>query len=180
MTRSPELKQDLTSQPAWSCQCLKDSGCLTRWGFKTFPFFSRLRVVPHFSSGTVEQAKRERAWKPSHARKARRGGERCLTDACHLFSRGAIFTRARVSLALLSLRKNGGLLEVHFFSVLIASSDRPRIFGIFKKRKTWISSFNLKVSIVTAFCTIVVSQVYHFCHVLLLLANDKTWNGEEW
>ena len=44
----------------------------------------RLRVVPYFSSGIVER----------------------------LFSRGVIFTRARVSLALLSLRKNGGLLEV--------------------------------------------------------------------
>ena len=31
---------------------------------------------------------------------------------CRLFSRGAIFTRVRVSLALLSLRKNGGLLVV--------------------------------------------------------------------
>ena len=29
------------------------------------------------------------------------------------FSRGVIFTRARVSLALLSLRKNGGLLVVY-------------------------------------------------------------------
>ena len=53
MTRSPELKQDLTSQPAWSCQCLTDSGCLTRRGFKTSPFLSRLRVVPHFSSGII-------------------------------------------------------------------------------------------------------------------------------
>ena len=32
--------------------------------------------------------------------------------ACCLFSRGVIFTPARVSLALLSLRKNGGLLVV--------------------------------------------------------------------
>ena len=31
-----------------------------------------------------------------------------------LFSRGVIFTRARVSLALLSLRKNGGLLVVYY------------------------------------------------------------------
>ena len=31
-----------------------------------------------------------------------------LPSACRLFSRGVIFTRARVSLALLSLRKNGG------------------------------------------------------------------------
>ena len=53
ITRSPELKQDLTSQLTWSCQCLKDSGCLTRRGFKTFPFLSRLRVVTHFSSGII-------------------------------------------------------------------------------------------------------------------------------
>ena len=35
----------------------------------------RLRVVPHFFSGIVERAKRERAWKSSHARKgdSRRG-----------------------------------------------------------------------------------------------------------
>ena len=32
--------------------------------------------------------------------------------ACRSFSRGVIFTRARVLLALLSLRKNGGLLVV--------------------------------------------------------------------
>ena len=51
---------------------------------------ARLRVVPHFSSGDT-----------------RRG------TACHLFSRGVILTRARVSLALLSLRKNGGLLVVY-------------------------------------------------------------------
>ena len=36
-------------------------------------------------------------------------------DACRLFSRGVIFTHARVSLALLSLRKNGGLLVVYTF-----------------------------------------------------------------
>ena len=35
-----------------------------------------------------------------------------LPAACRLFSRGVIFTRARVSLALLSLKKNGGLLVV--------------------------------------------------------------------
>ena len=36
-----------------------------------------------------------------------------LNKDCDLFSRGVIFTRARVSLALLSLRKNGGLLVVY-------------------------------------------------------------------
>ena len=33
--------------------------------------------------------------------------------ACRLFSRGVIFTRARIFLALLSLRKNGGLLVAY-------------------------------------------------------------------
>ena len=80
---------------------------------------SRLRVVPHFSSGIVEQAKRERARNSPYARKGdTRRGERKMRDyrqffslpaTCRLFSRGVIFTRVRVSLALLSLRKNGGL-----------------------------------------------------------------------
>ena len=110
---------------------------------------ARLRVVPHFSSEIVEQAKRERAWKSPHARKGdTRRGERKMRDyrqspsfwtnallsqrktliglcfvcspsffslraACRHFSRGVIFTRARVSLALLSLRKNGGLLVAY-------------------------------------------------------------------
>ena len=76
---------------------------------------TRLRV----SSGIVGRAKRERAWKSPHARKGdTRRGERkmrsffSLPAACRLFSRGVIFKRARVSLALLSLRKNGGLLVV--------------------------------------------------------------------
>ena len=97
----------------------------------------------------------------------------------------AIFTRARVSLALLSLRKNGGLLAVYFFSVLIALSDRPKILGIFKKRKTWITSFDLKVSIVTAFRTIVVSQCIIFAMFYFywqtikhgMERSGKTWSG---
>ena len=60
---------------------------------------SRLRVAPHVFSGIVERAKRERAWKSPHARKAIRVGW--------------FFTRARVSFALLSLRKTGGLLVVY-------------------------------------------------------------------
>ena len=38
-----------------------------------------------------------------------------LPAACRLFLRGVIFTCSRVSLALLSLRKNGGLLVVYPF-----------------------------------------------------------------
>ena len=40
-------------------------------------------------------------------------GQQSERNACRLFSRGVIFTPARVSLALLSLRKNGGLLVVY-------------------------------------------------------------------
>ena len=36
-----------------------------------------------------------------------------LPAECRLFSRGVIFMRARVSLALLTLKKNGGLLVVY-------------------------------------------------------------------
>ena len=70
---------------------------------------ARLRVVPHFSSGIVE-----RAWKSPHARKGdTRRGERnmIISLSPHRvspFSRGVIFTLARVSLALLSLRKKWG------------------------------------------------------------------------
>ena len=76
---------------------------------KTFSCYlpCRLRVVPHLSPGIVERAKRERVWKSLHARK---GYTR--RDGVSPFSRGVIFTRARVSLALLSMRKNGGLLVV--------------------------------------------------------------------
>ena len=45
-------------------------------------------IVPHFSSGIVEQAKRERAWKSPHAKK---GDTRA---ACRLFLRRLIFTSA--------------------------------------------------------------------------------------
>ena len=49
----------------------------------------RLRVAPLFSSGIVDRAKRERAWKSPYAR---RGGER------EPFLRGVIFTGALLSL----------------------------------------------------------------------------------
>ena len=82
---------------------------VTRWfGGERWPvdshFHPGLRVVHNFSSGIVERAKRERALKSPCARK---GDTR----------RGVILTRASVSLALLSLRKNGGLLVVYFHPV---------------------------------------------------------------
>ena len=44
-------------------------------------WMSRLRVVPHFSSGIVEWAKREHAWKLPHARKGdTRRAERKMRD----------------------------------------------------------------------------------------------------
>ena len=60
---------------------------------------SRLRVLPHFSSGIVERARRERG-----------GVKITLREKSHRrvssFSRELI-RRARVSLALLSVRKDG-------------------------------------------------------------------------
>ena len=64
-----------------------------------FQIKPRLRVVPLFSSGIVERAKRERSRKGDTRR-----GERKMREK---EKNGVIFTRARVSLALLSLRKNG-------------------------------------------------------------------------
>ena len=61
----------------------------------------RLRVVPHFSS-------RDSRASETRARVKITPREKRLPAACSLFSRGVIFTRAYVSLALLSLRKNGG------------------------------------------------------------------------
>ena len=77
-------------------------------------YSARLQVVPHFSSGIVERAKCECAWKSPHMRKGNtRRGERKMRDPhffsllvmCRLFLRGVIFTRANILLALLSLRK---------------------------------------------------------------------------
>ena len=86
---------------------------------------ARLQVVPHFSSEIVKRAKRERVKITPREKRRHAGGREfkslgfvcspsfsSLPAACRLFSRGVIFTRARVSLALLSLRKNGGLLVV--------------------------------------------------------------------
>ena len=58
-----------------------------------------------FSSGKGERAKRERVWKSAPRERRDAVGERKMTSS--LVSRGVIFTRARVSLVLLSLRKNG-------------------------------------------------------------------------
>ena len=59
---------------------------------------ARLRAFPHFPSRIVERAKRARAFLPPRR--------------VSPFSRGVIFTRARVSLTPLSLRENKGLLDV--------------------------------------------------------------------
>ena len=44
----------------------------------------RLWVVPYLSSGIVERAKREHAWKSPHTRKGRRGGERGCSSSCSM------------------------------------------------------------------------------------------------
>ena len=122
-TQAGELRSSSTSSPRSRGVSLGNEEGPWKWGWRyashartelwRFILDYELRVVPHFSSGIVERAKREGAWKSPHARKARRGiflSPRRVSP----FSRGVIFTRARVSLALLSPRKNGGLLVVYF------------------------------------------------------------------
>ena len=66
--------------------------------------------------------------KSPHARKARRGEKRGrVTRRFSPFSRGMIFARARVSLALQSLRENEGLLVV--YCNLLPSVYRPIEIG---------------------------------------------------
>ena len=64
---------------------------------------TRLRVVPHFSSGMVEEAKRERASKITSREKARRGEPFLAWGDCHARLR---FARSTIP------RRNGGLLVV--------------------------------------------------------------------
>ena len=66
-----------------------------------------LEACSQATSGIVERTKRDALENHPREKGETRQGERSV------FSRGVIFTRARVSLALLSLRKNGGLLVVY-------------------------------------------------------------------
>ena len=67
-------------------------------------------------------------------------GEKSLPAACRLFSRGVILTPARVSLALPSLRKNGGLLVV-YLSAVVAPGKRAHRDG--EKRKASFFTLSL-------------------------------------
>ena len=109
-----------------------------------YSYMTRLRVVPHFSSGIVEQAKRERAWKSPHARKGdtRRGERIMLPAACRFFSRGMIFKRARVSHALLSPRKNGGLLVVYYMTDVFELYYLLHSFSQCCKKSRWYETWN--------------------------------------
>ena len=101
-------------------------------------FDNRLRVVPHsvphrsicFWFLRDSRASETRAREKITSREKRRHA------ACHLFSRGVIFTRARVSLTLLSLRKNGGLVVVCFDN--LGQNDHPTRPQLFKR---WITLF---------------------------------------
>ena len=91
-TSHVECGQFLNSQHAWVCWDMVARMRST--------LMLRLRVVPHFLSG-------KRAWKSPHGRK---GDTRVAFSRVGWFSRSLAF---RVSLALLSLRKSGGLLVVY-------------------------------------------------------------------
>ena len=98
----------------WFGEYLKASFSLSKLNFQWWSR-NRLRVVPHFPSGIVERAKCERAWKSALARKGdtrREEGKIVSPRRVSPFLAWVIFTRDCVSLALLSLRKNGGILVV--------------------------------------------------------------------
>ena len=62
------FKSRCMGSPVTSCRSLTHSFTNT-YTIITKSVRFRLRVVPHFSSGIVERAKRERAWKSPHAQK---------------------------------------------------------------------------------------------------------------
>ena len=103
----------LLNMRTWSQSC---SAAYTLWNIRNWLVNTRLRVVPHFSSGVVERAKRERAWKSPDARQS---------PPRIAFPRVGWFSRARVSFALLSLRKNEGLLVVY-----VDSGNKPRGYSL--------------------------------------------------
>ena len=90
-----------------------------------------------FSSGKGERAKRERVWKSAPRERRDAVGERKMTTS--LVSRGVIFTRARVSLVLLSLRKNGDYSQSMVLHTLRLYSP-PRVPGSFSCRQEKLSN----------------------------------------
>ena len=92
-------------------------------------FDNRLRVVPHSvpHRSICFRFLRDSRASETRAREKITSREKKRLVACRLFSRGVIFTRARVSLALLSLRKNGGLVVVCFDNLV--QNDHPIRLG---------------------------------------------------
>ena len=76
---------------------------------KQFQIYMHASVVATYDVAHNRIKKKTMAWCSVNYKRIDTKG---LPAACRLFSRGVIFTRTRVSLALLSLRKNGGLLVV--------------------------------------------------------------------
>ena len=88
----PEPWQETLPPPKYGRQRVERDHCVS-WEKITF---YRLRVVPHFSSGIVERAKRERAWKSPHARKGdTRRGERKMRRVSPFLARGDFHARSR-------------------------------------------------------------------------------------
>ena len=89
--------------------------------------FYRLQVVPHLSSGIVERAKRERAWKSPHAK--RRHATSCLSRV-GWFSRALAFC----SLYILQFESHQGLND--FLRPTLVILDRF-IFFLFLHVYLW-------------------------------------------
>ena len=76
--RSYNFSWHIPPQRTWPSRSLLPIVLFTDWNGQSS---IRLRAVPHFSSGIVERAKRERAWKSPHARKGdTRRGDRKMRD----------------------------------------------------------------------------------------------------
>ena len=158
---------------------LKESPSGERQGTYTPPAsisgcsLGRLRVVPHFSSGIVERAKRERAWKSTHARKGdTRRGERnthIFLFPCRVspfLAWGDFHGRSRFACSTI-LRKNGGLLVVYSLGI-----GAQRILRL-QCRILWLTRGNLwlffvqtwsLIFIVASWCLLVlVEKSYSEC-----------------
>ena len=105
----------------------------------------------HFSSGIIERAKGERSWKSPNTRMARIS----LSPRGVLpFSLGVIITHARVSRALLSLRKNGD------YSSSKSESEQSVTVVILKSCITDVSQWSFEL------------KFHKFSHACLLLRSS--------
>ena len=108
----------------------------------TFCSSTRLREVPHFSSGIVERAKREHAWKSPHARKGEtRWGKRKMRD----YRQSPSFDTSRLtdfgvwsSYPLPNqLSASNGIPSLIELSLLLSSASKCDFCPLFQTERSW-------------------------------------------